>query len=283
MHIAFCIFSLLLPFIVHTEESPFTTQTESSVNQTQPIRIQRSDFEPGSLTVTCGSMHNASINIIQTCPGQPLHPTQPLAIKRGDFNPGSLTVICGSMCSGKSEELIRLVKRFVIAGFTVLACKPAIDTRKLLDLQLDPHCYIPSRTGNWMHCTPVHSVAQMAEIIEQYNPTVIAIDEVNFFIGEHQEFITLIQTLINKGKKILISGLDLDFKAEPFAPMPELLALADQVLKLTAICSVCGDDAFCITQRLIDGKPAHYNDPLIVVGSTQYEPRCRKCHRIQKD
>ncbi len=215
--------------------------------------------------------------------GQPLHQAQPLTIKRTDSIPGSLTVICGSMCSGKSEELIRLVRRFILAGFSVLAFKPALDSRKMLDLELDPTSYIPSRTGTWIACTPVNSVTHMADIIETCNPTVIAIDEVNFFTQEPKELIALIQVLIQKGKKIIISGLDLNFRAEPFEPMPALLTLADQVLKLTAICSVCGDDVFCITQRLIDGKPAHYNDPLIVVGSTQYEPRCRKCHRIQKD
>ena len=76
---------------------------------------------------------------------------------------------------------------------------------------------------------------------------------------------------------------ELDFRGEPFGPMPELLAFADHVFKLKAICNSCGDDTFCLSQRLIDGKPAHYNDPLIVVGASQYEPRCRKCHIIRKD
>lgn len=216
---------------------------------------------------------------------EPIHQTQPLSIKREPFPCGSLTVICGSMCSGKSEELIRQVGRFMLAGFHVLAFKPAIDTRKLLNLELDPLNYIPSRTGSWINCTPVTSVDQMQNIIQQLQPMVVAIDEVNFFFGEgeQEKFLLLIQSLIQQGKKVIVAGLDLNFRAEPFAPMPELLTFADQVLKLTAICSICGNDVFCITQRLIDGKPARYNDPLIVVGATQYEPRCRKCHVILKD
>lgn len=224
-----------------------------------------------------------SINIQLPKTSEPLHETKPLKIKQKEFNRGSLTVICGSMCSGKSEELIRQVGRFILAGFNVLAFKPAIDNRKLLSLNQDPLSYIPSRTGSWINCTAATSVSHMAKTINELNPMIIAIDEVNFFVAEQEEFIALIQSLVENGKKIIVSGLDLNFRAEPFSPMPELLAFADTVIKLTAICSQCGKDVFCITQRLIDGKPAHYNDPLIIVGATQYEPRCRKCHIILKD
>ena len=213
---------------------------------------------------------------------EPLHQTQPLKIHREAFSTGSLTVICGSMCSGKSEELIKQVGRFILAGFNVLVFKPAIDNRKLLNLDQDPLSYIPSRTGSWVNCIAITSVKEMKQIIEQSQATIIAIDEVHFFSTQNNEFIELIKTLIAKGKKIIVAGLELNFRAEPFEPMPELLAHADQVLKLTAICSLCGNDVFCITQRLIDGQPAHYNDPLIVVGANQYEPRCRKCHVILK-
>lgn len=234
-----------------------------------------------SIFTSCIITHTSNIQLPQT--SQPIHETKPLQIKHKDFNNGSLTVICGSMCSGKSEELIRQVGRFILAGFNVLAFKPAIDTRKLLNLDQDPLSYIPSRTGSWINCTPVTSISHMKKIIDELNPMVIAIDEVNFFVGEQEEFIVLIQSLVENGKKVIVSGLDLNFRAEPFSPMPELLAFADTVMKLTAICSQCGNDVFCITQRLIDGKPAHYNDPLIVVGATQYEPRCRKCHIIFKN
>ena len=222
----------------------------------------------------------SSAQIPKTC--QPINKTQPLKIHRETFSTGSLTVICGSMCSGKSEELIRQIGRFIIAGFNVIAFKPSIDTRKILN-ELDPLNYIQSRTGSCINCTSVTSVSHMKQIIEEINPTVIAIDEVNFFINEQDQLIKLIEELVGNGKKIIISGLDLNFRAEPFSPMPELLAFADQVIKLTAICSVCGTDTFCLTQRLINGQPAHYDDPLIVVGANQYEPRCRKCHIILKD
>lgn len=234
-----------------------------------------------SLFASCIAAHNNNMHLPKT--SEPLHETKVLKIKRKDFSCGSLTVICGSMCSGKSEELIRQVGRFILAGFNVLALKPAIDNRKLLNLDQDPLSYIPSRTGSWINCTPVTSISHMKKIIDELNPMVIAIDEVNFFVAEQEEFIALIQSLVEKGKKVIVSGLDLNFRAEPFSPMPELLAFADTVMKLTAICSQCGNDVFCITQRLIDGKPAHYNDPLIVVGATQYEPRCRKCHIILKN
>lgn len=233
-----------------------------------------------SLLITSFTIHTHNTQLPKTSPV--LHETKVLKIKRKDFEIGSLSVICGSMCSGKSEELIRQVGRFILAGFNVLAFKPAIDDRKLLNLDQDPLSYIPSRTGSWINCIPVASVSHMKKIIDELNPMVIAIDEVNFFVTEQQEFITLIQSLVAKGKKVIVSGLDLNFRAEPFSPMPELLAFADTVMKLTAICSQCGDDVFCITQRLIDGNPAHYDDPLIVVGATQYEPRCRKCHIILK-
>ncbi len=214
---------------------------------------------------------------------EPLVQPQPLKIKRHPFQTGSLTVICGSMCSGKSEELIKQVGRFILAGFQVMVFKPAIDNRKILNLDQDPLSYIPSRNGSWVNCIAAQSVAAIKEITDASNASIIAIDESHFFISEQDEFISLVRSLVESGKKVIIAGLDLDFKAEPFGPMPELLAYADNVIKLTAICSQCGNDVFCITQRLINGHPAHYNDPLIVVGTTQYEPRCRKCHILLKD
>lgn len=234
-----------------------------------------------SICIISSVINTTNLTLPKT--SEPLHETKPLKIQHKDFNSGSLTVICGSMCSGKSEELIRQVGRFILAGFNVVAFKPSIDTRKLLNLDQDPLSYIPSRTGSWINCISVSSVAEMKQIIDQLNPMVIAIDEVNFFVGEEEQFVALIQFLVENNKKVIVSGLDLNFRAEPFSPMPELLAFADTVMKLTAICSQCGNDVFCITQRLIDGKPAHYHDPLIVVGATQYEPRCRKCHVILKN
>lgn len=215
--------------------------------------------------------------------GNPIHTVNPLNIKQQEFKKGSLTVFCGSMCSGKSEELIRQVGRFILAGFEVLVFKPSIDNRKILDLELDPLHYIPSRTGSWVNCIPVTSVQDIYETALTSSAHIIAIDEVMFFNSEKDALLSLIRSLVKSNKKVLVAGLDLDFRAEPFGIIPELLAYADKVIKLTAICNVCGDDTFCLTQRLVNGQPAHYNDPLIMVGSTEYEPRCRTCHIIKKD
>lgn len=210
----------------------------------------------------------------------------PLNIEQPPLQKGSLTVICGSMCAGKSEELIKQIGRLILAGFNVLIFKPAIDNRKILNIDeahVKSDCYIPSRSGSWIQCIPVSSVSEMKKIISENNAPIIAIDEVHFFTPETNDFFQLIKDLVFSGKKIILSGLELDFRAEPFGPMPNLLAFADNVLKLKAICSICGDDTYCLTQRIIDGVPAHYHDPLILVGSSQYEPRCRKCHIVRKD
>ncbi len=202
---------------------------------------------------------------------------------------GSLTVICGSMCSGKSEELIRQVGRFIIAGFNVLVFKPSIDNREILKLDLNPLSYISSRSGSWTKCMAVTNCEEILKTALDEDVDVVAIDEVMFFSEDCKNFIDIIHKLLAAKKVIIVAGLDLNFRGEPFGPMPDLLAIADNVEKLTAICSVCQDDTYCITQRLIDGAPAHYNDPLIVVegsksvGDSKYEPRCRKCHIVRKD
>lgn len=226
-----------------------------------------------------------SSSLIITLPktSELIHAYQPLQIKHEPFPKGSLTVICGSMCSGKSEELIKQVGRFILAGFDVTVFKPAIDNRKILQVDANPLSYISSRNGSWIDCIAVSSCAEMEEILKNSSAMIVAIDEVHFFTSETDHLIKLVHNLIDAGKKVIVGGLDLDFRGEPFGPMPQLLALADHVEKLTAICSVCGQDTYCISQRLVDGKPAHYNDPLIVVGASQYEPRCRKCHIILKD
>ncbi len=212
-----------------------------------------------------------------------IHPSKSFNQAKRHQQKGSLTVICGSMCSGKSEELIRQVGRFIIAGFNLLVFKPSIDNREILKLDLNPLSYISSRSGSWTKCVAVTKCEEILNTALESDVDVVAIDEVMFFTEESKKFIEIIQQLLEAKKTIIIAGLDLNFRGEPFGPMPDLLAMADNVIKLTAICSVCQDDTYCITQRLIDGIPAHYNDPLIVVGASQYEPRCRKCHIIRKD
>jgi thymidine kinase len=198
------------------------------------------------------------------------------------FSRGSLVVICGSMCCGKTEEIIRIVGRqMIIDGSRTKVFKPKLDNRKLDNQDKDPSKYVTSRNGSSIACLAVNTVDEMAEYIHNNNIHIIAIDEAQFF--DKENFIQFTQNMLALGKKLIIAGLDLDFKAEPFGAMGHLLACADNVIKLTAICKKCGHDTYCISQRLIDGQPAHYNDPLISVGANQYEPRCRKCHIIRKD
>ena len=195
---------------------------------------------------------------------------------------GSLVVICGSMCSGKTEELIRIISRqMIVHKNNVQIFKPLIDTRILKTNSKDPARFITSRNGSFLPCIGVNTVKDMELYIEQYDIKIIAIDEAHFF--HPKQLITFVKQFVSAGKKIIIVGLDLDFKGEPFGAMGELLAYADNVIKLNAICTQCGKDRYCITQRTIDGKPAHYDDPIIMVGENEYEPRCRICHIIRTD
>ncbi|HSW75597.1 MAG TPA: thymidine kinase [Candidatus Saccharimonadales bacterium] len=198
-------------------------------------------------------------------------------------NTGSLTVICGSMYSGKSATVIEIVRRALLANNKVLVVKPAFDNRKMLDLEIDPLTYIPSRNGNWINCVPVRCAQEIAELAQKTNASIIVIDEVHFFTPEADAFFEMVRELVLSGKKVFAAGLELDFRGEPFGPMPKLLAYADTVLKLTAICSKCGRDTYCISQRFVNGQPAHYNDPLLVVGNDQYKPHCKGCHVIRRD
>ena len=194
----------------------------------------------------------------------------------------SLTVIVGSMCSGKTEALIAAASKFLIANPDLIGIfKPCIDTRVLANNEKDPSIYITSRNGSSIKCIAVTDVAAMKKIVMEKKYAVIAIDEAQFLNKE--ELMAFVHEMLGFGKKIIISGLDLDFRSETFGAMGDLLALADEVIKLTAICTECGSDTYCITQRVIDGKPAHYNDPIIMVGDIEYKPRCRSCHIIRKD
>ncbi len=188
---------------------------------------------------------------------------------------GKLEVICGSMYSGKTEELVRRLRRAEYANKNVLTIKHKIDNRK-------SHSCIVSHNGVEREAFPISSceegVAALREVIDQ-NYDVIGIDEIQFFPAA---IVDTIQELILNGKRVIVAGLDLDFRAEPFGIVPQLMALADEVLKLRAICLVCGDEAN-FTQRLINGQPARYDDELILVGADEcYEARCRACYRMEK-
>lgn len=189
------------------------------------------------------------------------------------FRGGFLEVIVGPMFSGKSEELIRRTTRALIAKQHVQVFKPALDDR--YD-ELHGAAMVASHNGRTLGAYAVAEVAQLQEALED-EAQVIAIDEGQFL---SQNLVQLASDLAEAGKRVIVAGLDLDFRGEPFGPIPELLARAESVTKLTAVCVRCGAAA-TRTQRLIGGHPAHYDDPVILVGASEsYEPRCRACHRV---
>lgn len=190
---------------------------------------------------------------------------------RRDEPGGWLEVICGSMFSGKTEELIRRVKRAVIAKQPVQVFKPAIDTRYTSE-------QVASHSGVYFNALPVNNTSEMRKQLDA-QAEVVAIDEVQFFEADVLKFC---RELAESGRRVIVAGLDQDFRGEPFGPMPLLMAEAEQVDKLQAICMVCGAPA-SRTQRLIDNRPASYHDPIILVGATEvYEARCRKHHQVPR-
>ncbi len=184
---------------------------------------------------------------------------------------GRLEVICGSMFSGKSEELIRRLRRAEFARQSVQVFKPSLDNRTSLD-------HIHAHSGDKLAATPVDQPKKLFSFIQD-STSIIGIDEVQFF---SHDIVEVIITLIEAGKRVIVAGLDLDFRGIPFSCMPALLAIADEVTKLKAICMECGSDAH-FTQRLVNGKPARFDDPVILVGAQEcYQARCRECFSIDK-
>ncbi|MDQ0226724.1 thymidine kinase [Bacillus sp. 7586-K] len=182
---------------------------------------------------------------------------------------GWLEVICGSMFSGKSEELIRRVRRAQFAKQDVKVFKPAIDNRYSEE-------EVVSHNGTAIISKPIKSSKEIFDHISE-NTDLIAVDEVQFFDEDICHVLTL---LANQGYRVIAAGLDQDFRGEPFSVVPQLMAVAELVTKLQAVCSVCGSPA-SRTQRLINGKPASYDDPIILVGASEsYEPRCRHHHEV---
>ena len=188
-----------------------------------------------------------------------------------DHTAGRIEVICGSMFSGKTEELIRRVRRAQIAKQKVQVFKPGLDDRYQVEK-------VSSHTG--MHLDAI-VVKEAKEILQLVDPdtTVVAIDEGQFFDWTIAD---VCNALADQGRRVIIAGLDMDFRGEPFGPMPLLMAQAEKVDKLQAICVVCGAPA-SRSQRLINGQPASYDDPVILVGAEEvYEARCRHCHQVPK-
>lgn len=182
----------------------------------------------------------------------------------------SFEIITGPMSCGKTEELLRRIRRCIIAKKKVKVISPEIDTREKGD-------YIKSRNGLWLDAIKVKSAAQIMTFIKPEDE-IIAIDELQFF---DSNIVKVIAKLMSEGKRIIGTGLELDFKAEPFGSMPELLCLATTVDKLHAVCMKCGCDHATRTQRLINGKPADKSSPLIMIGGDEtYEARCIKCYEL---
>jgi thymidine kinase len=191
------------------------------------------------------------------------------AIRERERARGHIELICGSMFSGKTEELIRRIRRAEIAKQRVQVFSHRLDTRY-------GESQVASHSGANLGSLSAHNAEQ---ILARLDPaaTVVAIDEAQFFDWKIAE---VINTLADRGIRVIIAGLDLDFRGEPFGPMPLLMACAEQVDKLSAICVVCGAPA-SRTQRLINGAPARYDDPIILVGASEvYEARCRHCHQV---
>lgn len=187
-----------------------------------------------------------------------------------ELQKGWVEVICGPMFAGKSEELIRRVKTLSYAHQKIIAFKPAIDNRY-------DKTAIASHDGEKYQAYAIKEAKDIYNYISD-DVQVVAIDEVQFF-GD--EIISICEKLADKGVRVIVAGLDMDFRGEPFGPMPELLARAEFVTKLTAACTVCGCAA-TRTQRLIDGEPCDYDSPIILVGAKDsYEARCRKHHIVK--
>lgn len=183
---------------------------------------------------------------------------------------GSLQVICGPMFSGKSEELIRRLRRATIAKKQVKVFKHSLDNRVHLE-------YITSHNGTIINAQPTEISEEILLQGQHTDIHLIGIDEVQFF---SPAIIPVVFTLIDQGKDVIVAGLDLDFRGVPFSVMATLLALADEVMKLKAICTQCGYDAH-LSQRLVDNIPAKYNDPIIKIGAQEaYQARCRGCYSI---
>jgi len=185
---------------------------------------------------------------------------------------GWIEVITGSMFAGKTEELIRRIRRINYAKKKVLVFKPKIDNRYGVE-------EVVSHNQSRIKSIIIGSAKEIYNYITE-DIYAVAVDEAQFF---DKELVDVCEDLANHKIRVIVAGLDKDFRGEPFGVMPEILARAEYVTKLQAICNVCGAPA-TRTQRIINGKPAHYNDPIILVGAQEhYESRCRHCHIVIKD
>ncbi len=188
---------------------------------------------------------------------------------------GSIEIITGCMYSGKTTELIRRLERAQLAGKSFTVLTPDIDDRYGEQV-------IGTHNGKTWKAEVVSTRPEDVETLaNNNNPDVIGIDEANFFPNE---LVRACKQWANNGVRVIVSGLDTDYRNEPFHPVPELLAIADNVDKLHAVCDSCGGYGATCTQRLVNGEPAHVDAPTILVGGTEsYEARCRTCHAVKTD
>lgn len=188
---------------------------------------------------------------------------------REDRNIGWIEVITGPMFAGKSEELLRRINRLKYAKKHFLVFKPKIDDRYKDD----------EVVSHQKRSYKAHNISKASEILKYitHDIDVVCIDEIQFF---DEEIIDVCEILANRGVRVICAGLDTNFKGDPFPITADLLARAEDVTKLTAICAVCGKEA-TRTQRLMNGEPAPADGPLVLIGATEsYEPRCRHCHQV---
>ncbi|UWG48453.1 Thymidine kinase [Halanaeroarchaeum sp. HSR-CO] len=190
-------------------------------------------------------------------------------------NSGWVEVITGSMFSGKTEELLRRLRRAEIAGQSVAAFTPAIDDRFGQET-------LGSHAGSSWQATVVDNdgagVWDVVDVLD--GEEVVAIDEANFF---DPPLVDVAQELASAGRRVIVSGLDQTYRGDPYEPVPQLIATAEYVDKLQAICTICGEPA-TRTQRIVDGQPAHVDEPTTIVGADEsYEARCRNCHVVRTE
>lgn len=184
---------------------------------------------------------------------------------------GWIEVICGPMFAGKTEELLRRVKRLEYARKNIVVFKPIIDNRYSEN-------EVVSHNNNRTKSVNISQARQIFTHIDA-NTDVVAIDEIQFL---DEEAVPICEHLAEQGIRVIVSGLDRDFRGEPFSFMPKLLAISEYVTKLTAICVKCGIPA-TRTQRIVNGKPARYDDPIVLIGAEEsYEARCRSCHKVYR-
>ena len=185
------------------------------------------------------------------------------------YKDGTVEVITGCMFAGKTEELIRRVNVLRYANKNIIVFKPKVDNRF-------SSTAVVSHAGSSMESVDISAAKEILDFVTE-NHEVVAIDEVQFF---DNDIIAICEYLALQGKRVMVAGLDMDFRGEPFGVIPSLMTTAEFVTKLTAVCTICGGPA-TRTQRLVDGKPASFHDPIVMIGASEsYEARCRHDHEV---